>query len=170
MAQYGDQINFVPFIVETGGRINAAGLKFFDTVSGALEGDTAKVRAARRAALYGRVGQAAGLHVGTDRRGDPRARSRGGHFLQFKGQKVDAHNTADLLRCIDAVAGDGASFDSLRRFVHIPTTDGVDDAAAVIDVAGFACSSCCPPQRGPCSRTSSVSVVRGWRATAPTLL
>ena len=53
MAKYGDQINFVPFIVETGGRINAAGLKFFDTVSGALEGDTAKVRAARRAALYG---------------------------------------------------------------------------------------------------------------------
>ena len=53
MAQYGDQINFVPFIVETGGRINAAGLKFFDTVSGALEGDTAKGRAARRAALYG---------------------------------------------------------------------------------------------------------------------
>ena len=53
MAKYGDQSNFVPFIVETGGRINAAGLKFFDTVSGALEGDTAKVRAARRAALYG---------------------------------------------------------------------------------------------------------------------
>ena len=80
MAKYGDQINFVPFIVETGGRINAAGLKFFDTVSGALEGDTAKVRAARRAALYGvkRVGQAAGLHVGADRRGDPRTRSRGG--------------------------------------------------------------------------------------------
>ena len=41
------------FIVETGGRINAAGLEFFDTVSSALEGDTAKVRAARRAALYG---------------------------------------------------------------------------------------------------------------------
>ena len=41
------------FIVETGGRINAAGLEFVDTVSGALEGDTAKVRAARRAALYG---------------------------------------------------------------------------------------------------------------------
>ena len=40
---YGDQSNFVPFIVETGGRINAAGLKFFDTVSGALEGDTATV-------------------------------------------------------------------------------------------------------------------------------
>jgi hypothetical protein len=43
----------VPFIVETGGRINAAGLEFFDKVSGALEGDTARVRAARRAALYG---------------------------------------------------------------------------------------------------------------------
>ncbi len=59
----------MPFIVETGGRNNAAGLEFFDTVSGALEGDTAKVRAARRAALYTctmvwgrrRVGQAAGL-------------------------------------------------------------------------------------------------------------
>ncbi len=23
------------------------------------------------------------------------------HFLQFKGQKVDAHDMADLLRCID---------------------------------------------------------------------
>jgi hypothetical protein len=45
VAKCGDQSNFVPFIVETGGRINAAGLDFFDTVSGALEGDTAKVRA-----------------------------------------------------------------------------------------------------------------------------
>ena len=52
-AKYGDQNNFAPFIVETGGRIKTAGLDFFDTVSGALEGDTAKVRAARRAALYG---------------------------------------------------------------------------------------------------------------------
>ncbi len=51
-AKYGDQNNFVPFIVETGGRINTAGLDFFDTVSGAMEGDTAEVRA-RRAALYG---------------------------------------------------------------------------------------------------------------------
>ena len=48
---YGDQSNSVPFIVKTGGRINTAGLGFFDTVSGALEDDTAKVRAARRAAL-----------------------------------------------------------------------------------------------------------------------
>jgi hypothetical protein len=53
VAKYRDQSNFVPFIVETGGRINASGLKFFDTVSGALESDTAKVRTARRAALYG---------------------------------------------------------------------------------------------------------------------
>ena len=52
-AKYGDQNNFVPFIVETGGRINAAGLEFFDKVSGALEADTARVRAARRAALCG---------------------------------------------------------------------------------------------------------------------
>ena len=52
-AKYRDQSNFVPFIVETGGRINAAGLEFFDTVSGALESDVAPVRAARRAALYG---------------------------------------------------------------------------------------------------------------------
>ena len=52
-AKYRDLNNFVPFIVETGGRINTAGLDFFDTVSGALEDDTAKVRAARRAALYG---------------------------------------------------------------------------------------------------------------------
>ncbi len=51
--KYGDQSNFVPLIVETGGKINTAGLDFFYTVSGALEGDTAKVRAARRAALYG---------------------------------------------------------------------------------------------------------------------
>ncbi len=36
-----------------GGRIDAAGLEFFDKVSGALEGDTARVRAARRAALHG---------------------------------------------------------------------------------------------------------------------
>ena len=49
-AKYRDQSNFVPFIVETGGRINAAGLEFFDKVSGALEGGTARVRAARRAA------------------------------------------------------------------------------------------------------------------------
>ena len=41
------------FIVETGGRINTAGLEFFDTVSGALDSDVAAVRAARRAALYG---------------------------------------------------------------------------------------------------------------------
>ena len=37
----------------TGARINAVGLQFFDTVSGALESDTAAVRAARRAVLYG---------------------------------------------------------------------------------------------------------------------
>ena len=67
-AKYRDQSNFVPFIiVETGGRINAsAGLAFFDKVSGALEGDTARVRAARRAALY-EVAAAAGLHVSADR-------------------------------------------------------------------------------------------------------
>ena len=53
VAKYGDQSNFVPFIVETGGTINAAELEFFDTISSALEGDTAKVRAARCAALYG---------------------------------------------------------------------------------------------------------------------
>ena len=52
VAKYRDQSNFVPFI-ETGGRIKAAGLEFFDTVSGALESDVAAVRAARRAALYG---------------------------------------------------------------------------------------------------------------------
>jgi hypothetical protein len=52
-AKYRDQINFVPFIVETGGRVNAAGLEFFDKVSGAMQGDTARVRAAGRAALYG---------------------------------------------------------------------------------------------------------------------
>jgi hypothetical protein len=45
VAKYRDQSNFVPFIVETSGRINAAGLDFFDRVSGALEGDTARVRA-----------------------------------------------------------------------------------------------------------------------------
>jgi hypothetical protein len=37
---------------ETGGRINAAGLEFLNKVSGALEGDPTRVRAARRAALY----------------------------------------------------------------------------------------------------------------------
>jgi hypothetical protein len=51
--KYRGQSNFVPFIVETGGRINAAWLEFFDNVSGALEGDTARVRAARRATLHG---------------------------------------------------------------------------------------------------------------------
>jgi hypothetical protein len=54
-AKYSDQSNFVPFIVETGGRINAAGLEFFDKVSGALEGDTPQVRARRRTALRGAV-------------------------------------------------------------------------------------------------------------------
>jgi hypothetical protein len=34
--KYGDQSNFVPFIVETGG---AAGRKFFDTVSGGRHRD-----------------------------------------------------------------------------------------------------------------------------------
>jgi hypothetical protein len=48
VAKHGDQSSFVPFIVQTGRRITAAGLEFFDTVSGALEGDTGKVRAARR--------------------------------------------------------------------------------------------------------------------------
>ena len=52
-AKYSDQSNFVPFIVETGGRINTAGLEFFDKISGALGADTAQVRAGRRAALRG---------------------------------------------------------------------------------------------------------------------
>ncbi len=30
--QYSDQANFVPFIVETGGRINAAGLPFLSRI------------------------------------------------------------------------------------------------------------------------------------------
>ncbi len=38
-AKYGDQINCAPFIVKTGGWINAAGLELFDKVSGALKGD-----------------------------------------------------------------------------------------------------------------------------------
>ena len=29
-AKYSDQSNFVPYIVDTGGRINTAGLEFFD--------------------------------------------------------------------------------------------------------------------------------------------
>ncbi len=95
------------------------------------------------------------------------------HLLQSKGQTVDAHDMADLLRCIDAVVGDGASFDSLRRFVHTPTTDGADDDDVLPSMSlgpCFASSACCPPQRGPCSPTSSVNVMRGWRLTAPTLL
>ena len=36
-AKSSGQSNFVPFVVETGGRINATGLEFFD---GALEGDS----------------------------------------------------------------------------------------------------------------------------------
>ncbi len=71
----------MPFIVEAGGRINAsAGLEFFDKVSGALEGDTARVRAARRAALYGVAAslvkqqqQGCMLLAQIDCRGDPRA-------------------------------------------------------------------------------------------------
>ena len=35
--KYSDQSNFVPFVVETGGWINAGGLEFFDKVSGALQ-------------------------------------------------------------------------------------------------------------------------------------
>ena len=80
-AKYGDQSNFVPFIVETGGRINAAGLDFFDTVSGrAGERRRTGPGGQARGAVRGRqcVDQTAGLHVGADRRGDPCARPRGG--------------------------------------------------------------------------------------------
>ncbi len=37
----------MPFIVETGGRISATGLKSFNKVLGALEGETAQVRVGR---------------------------------------------------------------------------------------------------------------------------
>ena len=50
---------------------------------------------------------------------------------------------ADLLRCIDAVAGDGVSFDSLRRFVHTPMMEGGDDAAAATGVAWALFSQLC---------------------------
>jgi hypothetical protein len=33
---YADQPNFVPFIVETGGRIIGSGLRFIDTLTGVL--------------------------------------------------------------------------------------------------------------------------------------
>ncbi len=33
-ARYADQHNFVPFIVETGGRVNCAGIQFLDLLSG----------------------------------------------------------------------------------------------------------------------------------------
>ena len=99
------------------------------------------------------------------------------HFLQFKGQKVDAHDMADLLRRIDAVAGDGVSFDSLRRFVHTPMMEGGDDAAAATGVAGALFSQLCmlpsavrALECGPCSPTTSVNLLRGWRPTAPALL
>ncbi len=65
-AKYSDQSKFAHFfIVETGGWIDAAGLEFFDKVSGALEGDSLQVRARRRTALRGHrcAGQAAGLHT-----------------------------------------------------------------------------------------------------------
>ena len=53
-AKCSDQSNFVPFIIETGGRISAAGLEFFDNnVSGALAGDTVQARAGRHAAVRG---------------------------------------------------------------------------------------------------------------------
>ncbi len=34
-ARYADQLNFVPFIVETGGTVNCAGIQFLDVLSGA---------------------------------------------------------------------------------------------------------------------------------------
>ncbi len=34
-ARYADQFNFVPLIVETGGRVNCAGIQFLDVLSGA---------------------------------------------------------------------------------------------------------------------------------------
>ena len=92
------------------------------------------------------------------------------HFLQFKGQKVDAHDMADLLRCIDAIAGDGVSFDSLRRFVHTPTTDGVDDAAAANEVAGAVFRQLCVLSSAARALLSNDNLVRGWRPTAPALL
>ncbi len=36
-ARYADQHNFVPFIVETGGRVNRAGTQFLDLLSGVAD-------------------------------------------------------------------------------------------------------------------------------------
>ena len=88
MNKYSDQPNFVPFIVETGGRVGVAGRRFLDTLIGRLASEEAAEPAQRTAPLgcvsvrpCGRrvvSGQAAGLHAGTDRGRAQRAGPRGG--------------------------------------------------------------------------------------------
>ncbi len=100
-AKYSDQSNFVPFIVETGGRVNAAGLEFFDKVSGALEGDTAQVRVGRRAALRGVMGLTSSSQMVYDSRpaasGDVQVTMTGNMnmFVSFYDQAEDGGSTMD---------------------------------------------------------------------------
>ncbi len=72
---YSDQANFVPFIVETGGRINAAGLRFLSRILPLeAEGTAGLTRRHGRAALRG-ISRALALPQGymLDCRGDTRA-------------------------------------------------------------------------------------------------
>ena len=62
--QYSDQANFVPFIVETGGRINAAGLQFLSRILPLeAEGTAGLTRRHGRAALRG-ISRALALQQG----------------------------------------------------------------------------------------------------------
>ncbi len=61
---HGDQTNFVPFIVETGGRINAAGLQFLSrSLPLEAEGTAGLARRRGRAALRG-ISRALALQQG----------------------------------------------------------------------------------------------------------
>ena len=75
MARYAYQENFVPFIVEMGGRINCAGLRFLDKIQPApVVGNAAAARKAwtdGTALVLPRTVTAAGLQAGKDRREDP---------------------------------------------------------------------------------------------------
>ena len=101
VAKYIDQSNFVPFIVETGGRVGVAGRRFLDTLVGGLvsdEGAAPDNCRQRRRDSHGEVGrrqagpgaqaggpasrrvgsgQATGLHAGANRGRDQRAGPRG---------------------------------------------------------------------------------------------
>ncbi len=53
MNKYSDQPNFVPFIVETGGRVGVAGRRFLDTLIGRLASEEAAAEPAQDGAVGG---------------------------------------------------------------------------------------------------------------------